>query len=160
MRRSGSAPRCLASSHGNRSTCLEPRTTCKLMDVKTKWDTVVNDRAFRRKFTGCKGDYDISKCRRIVHPKGTLYVPISDDEGHFMAYEFIGSGVIRVFDPAHPKSQYSGHLDRAHISKLSGRRVVVCKDHPQWHEEDTFCATWTLAWLRPDMRHLTERCGS
>ena len=116
---------------------------------------VVNDRAFRRKFTGCKGDYDISKCRRIVHPKGTLYVPISDDEGHFMAYEFIGSAVIRVFDPAHPKSRYSGHVDRAHISKLSGRRVVVCKDHPQWHEEDTFCATWTLAWLRPDMRHLT-----
>ena len=79
---------------------------------------VVNDRAFRRKFTGCKGDYDISKCRRIVHPKGTLYVPISDDEGHFMAYEFVGSGVIRVFDPAHPKSRYSGHVDRAHISKI------------------------------------------
>jgi hypothetical protein len=127
------------------------------MDVKTKWDMVVNDRAFRRKFTGCKGDYDISKCRRIVHPKGTLYVPISDDEGHFMAYEFVGSAVIRVFDPAHPKSLYSGHLDRAHISKLSGRRVVVCKDHPQLHEEDTFCATWTLAWLRPDMRHLTQK---
>jgi hypothetical protein len=118
---------------------------------------VVNDRAFRQKFTGCKGDYDISKCRRIVHPKGTLYVPLSDDEGHFMAYEFVGSDVIRVFDPAHPKSQYGGHVDRTHISKLSGRRVVVCKDHPQWHEEDTFCATWTLAWLRPDMRHLTKR---
>jgi hypothetical protein len=37
---------------------------------------------------------------------------------------------------------------------------VVCRDHPQLHEEDTFCATWTLAWLRPDMRHLTERRGS
>jgi len=123
--------------------------------LKTKWDNLVNDPAFRRKFTGCRGDYDISKCRRIIHPKGTLYTPVSDEEGHFMAYEFIGSGVIRVFDPAHTMSRYSGHLDRNLISQLSGRRVVVCRDHPQKHEEDTFCATWTLAWLRPDLRHLT-----
>jgi hypothetical protein len=129
------------------------------MEWKSHWDAIVNDQAFRRKFTGCLGDYDVTRCRRIVHSKGTLYVPISEDEGHFMAYEFEGPNVIRVFDPAHSKSRYSGHIDRARISKLSGRRVVVCKDHPQWHEEDTFCASWTLAWLRPDMRHLTRTQG-
>jgi len=121
---------------------------------KPYWDAIVNDPKFRRKFTGAKGDYDLTRCRRIAHPKGTLYLPLSDDEGHFFAYEFVGSNIIRVFDPAHPKSHYGGHLDRELISKLSGRRVVVCRDHPQWHEEDTFCATWTLLWLRPDARKL------
>ena len=48
-------------------------------------------------------------------------------KGHFMAYEFIGSEIIRVFDPAHKMSRYSGHLNRNLISKLSGRRVVVCR---------------------------------
>jgi hypothetical protein len=121
---------------------------------KPQWDAIVNDPKFRRKFTGAKGDYDLTRCRRIAHPKGTLYLPLSDDEGHFFAYEFVGSNVIRVFDPAHPKSRYGGLLDRQLISKLSGRRVVMCRFHPHWHEEDTFCATWTLLWLRPESRRL------
>jgi hypothetical protein len=117
---------------------------------KPQWDAIVNDPAFRRRFTECQGDYNLTTCRRIVHPKGTLYLPLTEDEGHFFAYEFVGSKVIRVFDPAHPKHRYGGKLDRALVSKLSGRRVVMCRDHPQTHEEDTFCATWTLLWLKPN----------
>ena len=117
---------------------------------KPQWDAIVNDPAFRRRFTECQGDYNLATRRRIVHPKGTLYLPLTEDEGHFFAYEFVGSKVIRVFDPAHPKHRYGGKLDRELVSKLSGRRVVMCRDHPQTHEEDTFCATWTLLWLKPN----------
>ena len=118
-------------------------------DWKTRWDTLMNDPRFRKRLSGTRGDYNLKTCRRITHPKGTLYLPLSEDEGHFYAYEYIGTKVVRVFDPAHPtKSRYGGLLDRALVSRLTGgRRVVMCRAHPQWHEEDTFCATWTLAWL-------------
>jgi hypothetical protein len=129
---------------------------------KSVWDFVLNDPEFRLQFTG-GGDYKISECggsrNSIKHEKGTIYISdpnVTDGQGHFISYE-MKNGKIHIFDSASPGGQYGEWATLPilrRIAKRAGKEFVLLPNHPQVHEEDSFCQTWSLAWLSP-MRKYT-----
>lgn len=99
---------------------------------KTKWDEVLNDTQFRQEFTGGHGDYNLGE--RIREPRGTIYIHLGD-EGHFIGYKKVGQKIY-TFNPARPGTKWGMYN--------IGQRLPY---FTQFHPEDTFCQTWTLAWL-------------
>lgn len=133
-----------------------------LLVWKDTWDYILNDTEFRSKYT-CGGEYSIAvrggRRNAIKHLKGTIQ--ITDDEypteDHFIAYE-MKNGVIHIFDSAESGGQYGEWASLPilkRIAKRAGKDFVIVPHHPQIHEEDTFCQTWSLAWLS-ELRKLTE----
>jgi len=128
---------------------------------KTQWDCIVNDKTFRKRFTKC-GEYS-STSRRMPNVRGTVYIPSDDYEGHFIAYEIRGDTVY-IFDSAALTNRYflkTTHEILNNIVKKSRTRTHVMIDcHPQMHEEDSFCQTWSLAWLTPEYRSLVTQVAT
>jgi hypothetical protein len=126
---------------------------------KYRWDLVMNDKEFRR-----TADYTCHYTKgftsKIDKMSGTIYIkdPKIQSQGHFIAYKK-KLGKVTVFDPAPPQGRFGAWMDAkviAHIRKVTGLPVVVKKYHTQHHTEDSFCATWTLAWLDPHLKKLTK----
>jgi hypothetical protein len=113
---------------------------------KKIWGYLLSDVEFRRYFSGARGDYDLSQPIRITRKKGTLYKCTSDDECHFVGYEII-DGQMYIFNSAKPGTRYGSSI------LLDGANIIPC--HPQLDQEDTFCQTWSLAWLSPKFRKYT-----
>lgn len=143
--------------------------TNEMIVWKSVWDWILNEKNFRTNFTGTRGDHTF-KVRndivvnkpRINNTKGTIYIADAniESEGHFVAYEKKGKH-ITVFDPAsnNSKTEYGVWYKSvaAHVpscSKSSTCSLYPCG--PQRHKEDTFCQTWTVAWLHPNMRQFTN----
>lgn len=99
---------------------------------KTKWDEILNDKEYRQTFTGGHGDYDLGE--RLRERRGTIYIHLGD-EGHFIGYKKVGQKVY-TFNPARPGSKWGSYC--------IGERLPY---FTQFNKEDTFCQTWTLAWL-------------
>ena len=92
----------------------------------------MNDRDFRQEFTGGHGDYNLGE--RLCKPRGTIYIHLGD-EGHFIGYKKVGQKVF-TFNPAKPGTKWG-------VFTIGERLPYFTQIHP----EDTFCQTWTLAWL-------------
>ena len=106
---------------------------------KVDWDDTVNNERVRRRLADVKN-------------AGTLYADVTEDEGHFAAYEVREDGVRYIFNPAAPGHRFGGPY-------FADEPGVLLDLHPQTHREDTFCQTWTLAWLMSDLRPLVEKGG-
>lgn len=124
---------------------------------KQLWDIFISDGEFRHYYTKYK-TYDLllSETSPIRGAYGTLYIPPKkrEKEGHFIAYQIVEDS-IRIFDSsAYAYQQFSNNPDLAEsISRRSGKRVVKLTDHPQdLCEGDSFCQTWSLAWLTPSLK--------
>jgi len=129
------------------------------------WDLVISEPKFREYFFHSGPSYDLTVNARtpILKKAGTLYIPPArnnnEDEGHFIAYEIIGPKIY-VYDSSRAAyQQFSNNpkLSRS-IELRSGKKLVKLSHHPQdVCGEDTFCQTWSLAWLTPELRHLSLR---
>jgi hypothetical protein len=97
----------------------------------------------------------------ILKKMGTLYIPPqdNDDEGHFIAYEIIGPKIYVYDSSRFAYEQFSKNPDLSRLIEIrSGKKLVKLHHHPQdVCKEDTFCQTWSLAWLTPELRHLSIR---
>jgi hypothetical protein len=130
---------------------------------KYKWDLVMNDRTFRIARTGT-ADYTCNYKsgfgnKKISQGSGTIYIkdPTISDQGHFIGYKR-NADRIALFDPAPPEGTFGAWANEkvlGHIHRNTGLPVSIHKYHTQHHKEDTFCATWSLAWLDPNMKNLT-----
>lgn len=132
---------------------------------KHLWDLFIGDSVFREYYTDTPS-YDLDMKRvtlrtKISKPKGTLYIGPTRKkgrEGHFIGYE-MNSGNIRIFDPSgFAYQQFSANSRLANsVAQRSGKSVIRLENHPQdICTGDTFCQTWSIAWLKPNMRKLTQ----
>ena len=129
------------------------------------WDIFISDETFRYYYTDTPSyDLDMKKSTLntpILRNRGTLYIgPQSsrDPEGHFIAYEK-NSKEIKIFDPSSlVYQQFNNNPNLAvSVAHRSKRNVVKLKQHPQdLYTGDTFCQTWTIAWLKSKLRPLTH----
>ena len=125
----------------------------ELKSWKTLWDLFISDPEFRKYFTNTSGDYKITSrsVKPILEPSGTLLLPGSrrSGEDHFVAYTMTPQR-ITVFDPSDTSGTYGSYLNentKRKISQLAKKPLYVNHRHPQCHSGDTFCQTWSLAWL-------------
>lgn len=121
---------------------------------KTLWDIFISDVEFRKYYANVKGDYRITPGTKkpIQHPAGTFVLPgeRSSGEDHFVTYNMTPQR-ITVFDPSDTSGTYGSYLNetaRKKIATLAKKPLYVSSRHPQCHSGDTFCQTWSLAWLR------------
>lgn len=128
---------------------------------KELWDIFISDGEFRHYYTNSPSyDLDVANKTPITKSKGTLYIPPKTQrgEGHFIAYQMIGDK-IEIFDPsayAYQQFQNNPALQKS-ISDRSKKTMVQLNLHPQdVCIGDTFCQTWSLAWLDPKLKHHTE----
>lgn len=129
---------------------------------KQLWDIFIADGEFRHYYTNCPSyDLVIGNKTPILKTKGTLYIPPAKKgrEGHFVSFEMIGNS-IHIFDPsAYAYQQFSNNpgLQNSISIRTGGKKVIKLTNHPQdLCEGDTFCQTWSLAWLKPNLRNLTK----
>jgi hypothetical protein len=125
---------------------------------KTLWDIFISDEEFRKYYANVKGDYRITPGTKkpIQHPSGTLVLPgeRSSGEDHFVTYNMTPQR-ITVFDPSDTSGTYGSYLNetaRKKIATLAKKPLYVSHRHPQCHSGDTFCQTWSLAWLRRNLQ--------
>ena len=126
---------------------------------KERWDLVMNDKTFRGT-ADYTCNYKSGFKNKIRGKSGTIYIkdPAITDQGHFIGYKKISKEII-LFDPAPLNGTYGEWLNKDvidFIKKSTKLSVSIEKSHTQHHEEDTFCATWSLAWLDPEMNNLTK----
>lgn len=123
---------------------------------------VINKRDKNYKFTLTDGDVwaikdgttENSEKPSRKYDTGTLYLEFGD-LAHFVAYELVNKKTIKIFDPSHSfdgiRGTYSTELKHFHkfINSYFDRRIIFEKQYgtPQRHLEDTFCQTWSLAFL-------------
>jgi hypothetical protein len=125
------------------------------------WDLVISEEKFREFFFHSGPSYDLTlkNTSRITAKSGTFYIPPSknEDEGHFIAYEIIGPKIYIYDSSKYAFQQFSKNPELAKSIELrSGKKVVKLRHHPQdVCHEDTFCQTWSLAWLTPELRHIS-----
>jgi hypothetical protein len=126
------------------------------------WDYILNNPEFRTLYT-CGGDYTIAarggSRNAITHERGTIQIKDAEypEEEHFIAYE-IKNGKMHIFDSAASEGKYGSWASLPilrRLAKRAGKNFVMIPHHPQVHEEDSFCQTWSLAWLS-ELRKLTE----
>ena len=128
---------------------------------KHLWDLFIADGEFRHYYTKTPSyDLVLSDKTLIKNTKGTLYIPPKKKggEGHFIAYQMIGDKIY-IFDPsAYAYQQFSNNPGLAKsISVRSKKSVVKLTNHPQdLCQGDTFCQTWSLAWLNSNLRKFTN----
>jgi uncharacterized ubiquitin-like protein YukD len=124
---------------------------------KQLWDIFISDGEFRHYYTKYK-TYDLllSDTTPIKGTYGTLYIPPKkrEKEGHFIAYQIVGDSILIFDSSAYAYQQFSNNPDLAESIRIrSGKKVVKLTDHPQdLCEGDTFCQTWSLAWLTPSLK--------
>ena len=124
----------------------------------------MNDKAFRVAQTGT-ADYTCNYKsgfgnKRISVGSGTIYIkdPRISDEGHFISYRRTPTKIV-LFDPAPPQGTYGEWANQRVIDYIRSNTdspVSMKQYHTQHHKEDTFCATWSLAWLDPTMKKFTK----
>ena len=128
---------------------------------KQLWDIFIADGEFRHYYTNYNSyDLVMNDNTPINNTKGTLYIPPKkgEKEGHFIAYQMLGKD-IHIFDPsAYAYQQFANNPGLAQsIANRSRKKVIKLTNHPQdLCEGDTFCQTWSLAWLKPNLKHLTN----
>lgn len=131
----------------------------KLRVWKKLWDFFTSDDAIREYIIGPRSTYtlNLNNTSPIIAPQGSLYIPSTGGEGHFIAYEFNGNK-IRIFDSSgYAYQEFSNNpAIKNSIRKRSKRSIVNIRNNPQdICPGDTFCQTWSLAWLSPNLRNLT-----
>jgi hypothetical protein len=132
---------------------------------KYRWDLVMNDKTFRIARTGT-ADYTCNYRtgfgnNKISGTSGTIYIkdPAIGDQGHFIGYRRNANKIV-LFDPAPPEGTFGAWANQTVINYIkanTGMPVSIEKYHTQHHKEDTFCATWSLAWLDPNMKNFTTK---
>lgn len=129
---------------------------------KEIWDIFVSDTPFRQFYTN-KKVYDLTLEKNntntpIKTKAGTLYIPIDKFQGHFLAFEQ-NNNKIHIFDPSrYGFAQFRDipGLQQSVINR-SKKTIETISNHPQDHcPGDTFCQTWSLAWLNNKLRPLTK----
>jgi hypothetical protein len=143
---------------------------------KYTWNDLLSDNAFREYMVdrvGKMGFVDVVYDERgklgidgTLGDFGSLYVEDKRADykglGHFVAYE-IQSGQMSVFDSAKPTgARYSGWFNTNEIKSALAHKykvvVSIGKMHPQISNWDTFCQTWSLAYLMDiPMNHIHVR---
>lgn len=134
-----------------------------LVSWSQAYQSLVNEPYIRSQLVNLNqplGFYTFGEQKWEIHgDKGTLYYEI-DDEGHFMSYSVLDEEVL-VYDPSWPDGNYAPRteadrqlfyrdLDEAFagypwtIYIPDGRAVQA--------EFDTWCQTWSLAWLDPELQ--------
>jgi hypothetical protein len=126
---------------------------------KETWDVFISDPEFRNYFlNGTSGDYTVRPNSRVRITKkfGTIRIPGGRSEDHFVAYARSPNGGINIFDSADTSGRYNSFLSANVIQSVarmaSANSVRLLPHHPQCHDNDTFCQTWSLAWLKPSLR--------
>jgi hypothetical protein len=132
----------------------------KLRIWKELWDFFTSDDAIREYIIGPNSTYTLrlNSTSPIIAPQGSLYIPSTGGEGHFIAYEFNGNK-IRIFDSSGYAYQEFSNNPRIKnsIRIRSNRSIININNNPQdICQGDTFCQTWSLAWLSPNLRKLTK----
>lgn len=129
----------------------------ELASWKEIWSIFISDKEFRNFFTDTH-DYTVrpSSVKKINRNVGTIHLPGTRGSGedHFIAYKKYKDR-IDIFDPADTSGRYNSFLNnttKEKISKLASKPVRVLNYHPQCHKGDTFCQTWSLAWLKPNLQ--------
>ena len=125
---------------------------------KHLWDVFMSDTEFRKYYTTKKVfDLTMQNTEPITGKKGTLYIPPlkkNGSEGHFLAFEITGKN-IHIFDGYAQFREILGL--RESVSIRSKKIIKEFDNHPQDHcDGDTFCQTWSLAWLNNKLRLLTK----
>jgi hypothetical protein len=143
---------------------------------KYTWNDLLSDNAFREYMVDRVGKmgfidvvYDTGGKLGIqgkLGDFGSLYVedtrPDYTGLGHFVAYD-VQSGQMSVFDSAKPTgARYSGWFNTEEIKSALAQKykvvVSIGKMHPQISNWDTFCQTWSLAYLMNiPMNHIHVR---
>lgn len=143
---------------------------------KYTWNDILSDNAFREYMIDRPGKMGFIDVVYDEHGKlgidgklgdfGSLYVedmrPDYKGLGHFVAYE-VQSGQMSVFDSAKPTgARYSGWFNTNEIKSALAKKykvvVSIGKMHPQISNWDTFCQTWSLAYLMDiPMNHIHIR---
>lgn len=131
------------------------RLSNKLACWKEIWSVFMADPEFREHYTGTH-DFTVGKDISINRSQGTLRLPGTRKSGedHFIAFKKY-THHIEIFDPADTSGRYNSFLNdtvKYKIMKMANRSVRVVNWHPQCHDGDTFCQTWSLAWLKPSLR--------
>jgi len=130
---------------------------------KYMWNDILSDPDFRCWLTGKKacGYYQLKKSNKIKNEtpkhetsnKGTFYMKFGK-LGHYVAYE-IKKDSINIFDPSHSTGNesgiYSGCLPDfiKTIQNKFSPNIKFIEDFgtPQILKGDSFCQTWSLAYL-------------
>lgn len=128
---------------------------------KNVWGALLNDTEMRRYMVGRDdmGFIDATVTGSAVKLSGTLgtvgslYIvdtdPSQDGLGHFVAYE-VHSGAILVFDPAKSGGLYGEWFNKDVVDAMEKKfrkPVTILDIHPQIWDWDSFCQTWSLAYL-------------
>jgi len=132
----------------------------KLRVWKKLWDFFTSDDEIREYIIGPNSTYTLrlNNTSPIIAPQGSLYIPSTGGEGHFIAYEFNGNK-IRIFDSSgFAYQEFSNNPNIKNSIRIRSKRSIVnITNNPQdICPGDTFCQTWSLAWLSPNLRHLTK----
>ena len=132
----------------------------KLIVWKKLWDFFTSDDLIREYIIGPDSTYTLrlNSTSPITAPKGSLYIPSSGGEGHFIAYEINGNK-IHIFDSSgYAYQEFSKNPRIKNSIRIRSKRSIVnIANNPQdICPGDTFCQTWSLAWLSPKLRHLTK----
>lgn len=124
----------------------------------------MNDKAFRMALTGTS-DYTCNYKtgfgnNKIPNGSGTIYIkdPRIGDQGHFIGYRRNLNKIV-LFDPAPPEGRFGAWANQkviGYIQNNTGLPVSIEQYHTQHHKDDTFCATWSLAWLDNSMNKFTK----
>lgn len=145
----------------NSNKQLNMKSNKQLNMWKHLWDVFISDVEFRKYYTNYPSyDLVLGNETPIVNSRGTLYIPpaVPNGQGHFIAYQMNGNK-IEIFDPsAYAYQEFSSNPNLQNsIGQRSGKSLVKLTNHPQdLCKGDTFCQTWSLAWLKPNLRQFTN----
>lgn len=146
---------------------FEPRAIDSVLEHWHElWKDVLNSKENRQYFAGraCKQvTMAQSRWRLRVGDRGTIRDDFEglDDSVHYMAFVVLPSLRMHVFDPAGPGSPFydRGLLDR--IQSKVRYDVYLDPRSPQRSTKDSFCQTWSLAWLiGGDFETIINRCSA
>jgi hypothetical protein len=129
---------------------------------KRVWDIYIADSEFRKYYTD-RPTYDLTVIDKvpIKSKAGSLYIPPKnsrDSEGHFIAFENTDKYIV-VFDPSYyAYPQFSNNPVLHNVIKVrSNKQLKRVSHHPQdLITGDTFCQTWSIAWLDKTLRSLVN----
>jgi hypothetical protein len=127
---------------------------------KQIWNDIISDIDFRNWFVGNNGFYHLYKNNRVddlskdttpaQKNRGTLYMQFPGNYAHFVAYKK-QKNQITIFDPSYLSGTYAGCLPDFVDTILNKFKLPIHYEivfgTPQYHKNDSFCQTWSLAYL-------------
>ena len=150
--------------HSSSSKSSSPKSSSPKSDIitwKYIWNDILSDPDFRNWIVDENlGYYQIFKNKNInndsedksEHDVGTIYMKFGK-LGHYIAYKLKKNNKMTIFDSSYPDGTYGDCLDEDYIDSIrynfDNCSIVFDETYgtPQRLDDDSFCQTWSLAYL-------------